>query len=148
MVVRTLGTTDSDLAALAKKHAAVQSKSAEVDRDVAELLRKRRQEMLEYGATNRLAVDGVIEDLPLDDEAALQAAKPVGPGGRVQVDAVNLEARHDVQVKAAMVSGPVTVLVLGGSHDLSASVRKLGAGTTEYIRVTTRRFNEVAAGHD
>jgi hypothetical protein len=34
--------------------------------------------------------------------------------------------------------------VLGGKHDLSASVRRLGGGTTEYIRVTTHLYKEVA----
>jgi hypothetical protein len=77
--------------------------------------------------------------LPLDDAGLLDAAKP-GSGG--EVERVKLEARHDAQVKA-LASGPCSVLVLGGGHDLSASVRRLG-GTAEYIRVTTGRYREFA----
>ncbi len=70
------------------------------------------------------------------------------PDGTVQVEAAKLEARHDVRVKAAMASRPAAVLILSGWHELAASARKLRAGTREYVRVTTRRFKEVAAGHD
>src|SRR5262249_38565372 len=39
--------------------------------------------------------------------------------------------------------GPVAVLVLGGAHDLSASVRAVAPGA-EYLRVTTRRYREAS----
>jgi len=45
-------------------------------------------------------------------------------------------------VKAVMAKGGFGLIVLGGSHDLSDSVRRLGQGRCEYIRVTTRRFKE------
>ena len=80
---------------------------------------------------------------PLDDADLLEGAKPVRPDGTVKIDQARVEARHDGQVKRALASGPCSVIVLGGAHDLSASVRKFGSGTTEYIRVTTRRFKEV-----
>jgi hypothetical protein len=66
------------------------------------------------------------------------------PDGTVGVDAAKLAARHDAKVQLSMASGPVAVIVLGGSHDLSASVRKLGSETTEFVRVTTRRFRKLA----
>jgi hypothetical protein len=70
---------------------------------------------------------------------------PVGPDGKVRADPAPVEARHDAQVRSALASGPCALLVLGGSHDLSASVRRLG-GTTKDIRGTTRRSKEVAEG--
>jgi hypothetical protein len=36
------------------------------------------------------------------------------------------------------------VIVLGGSHDLSASIQRFGGGNCEYLRVTTKRFREIA----
>jgi hypothetical protein len=87
---------------------------------------------------------GEVEVLPLDDAALLEGAKPVRPDGAVGLDAARVEARHDGQVKRALASGTCSVLVLGGAHDLSASVRRLGGGNAEYIRVTTRRFKQVA----
>ncbi len=34
------------------------------------------------------------------------------------------------------------LIALGGSHNLSNSVRRLGAGKCEYLRITTRQFKE------
>jgi hypothetical protein len=68
----------------------------------------------------------------------------VPPGGKVKPDAAKLGARHDAQVRAALASGPCSVLMLGGNHDLSGSVRRLGKGTVEYVQVTTARYNEMA----
>jgi hypothetical protein len=61
----------------------------------------------------------------------------------VRLDPAKTDARHDAQVRLAVASGRCSVLVLGGSHDLSASMRKLGGGV-EYIRVTTARYREIA----
>jgi hypothetical protein len=73
----------------------------------------------------------------------LAAAAEPGTGGKVE--RAKLEARHDAQVKAALASGgPCSLLVLGGGHDLSASVRRLGGGAAEYVRITTRRYREFA----
>jgi hypothetical protein len=56
----------------------------------------------------------------------------------VRLDPAALEARHAGQVKVALASGPVAVLVLGANRDLTASVRRLGGGTAKYLRVTTK----------
>ena len=47
----------------------------------------------------------------------------------IAADEPNVCARHDGQVKRALAAGPCAVLVLGGGHDLSASIRRLGGGT-------------------
>jgi hypothetical protein len=58
-------------------------------------------------------------------------------------DPVKVEARHDAhQVRAALANGFVSVLILGGTHDLSASVQRLAGGTAEYLRVTWERYRE------
>lgn len=102
-----------------------------------------RELTLKYGASGRLAMTGEVEALPLDDDVNLEAAKPVRPDGTVRVDPKRLRVRHDGQVRAALKAGPVSVLVLGGSHDLSRSVRRIGQGTTEYIRVTTKKCRDL-----
>lgn len=43
---------------------------------------------------------------------------------------------------AATAKEPFALIVLGGSHDLSGSVRRVGCGRCEYIQLTTRRFKE------
>jgi hypothetical protein len=42
-----------------------------------------------------------------------------------------VKVRHDGQVKRALASGPCSLVVLAGAHDLSASVPRLGGGNTE-----------------
>jgi hypothetical protein len=66
-------------------------------------------------------------------------AKPA-PGR--PVDAAAQRAREDFQVKAALASGPVSVILLGGGHDLTETVRRTGGVAVEYLRVTTRRYAE------
>jgi hypothetical protein len=39
-----------------------------------------------------------------------------------------LELRHDARVKAVMKEGPVAVIILGGAHDLAASMKWSGGG--------------------
>ena len=70
------------------------------------------------------------------------ATKPVKPDGKVTFDQEQVEKRHDGQVKAVLDNGPVGLIILGGAHDLSKNVRRLGDGKCEYIRVTTRRVEE------
>jgi hypothetical protein len=53
-----------------------------------------------------------------------------------------LKARQDTQVNGVLEKGAFGLIVLGGAHDLSDNVRRLGQGRCEYIRVTTRRFKE------
>ncbi len=55
-----------------------------------------------------------------------------------------LKDRHDAQVKSMLDNGPFGFIILGGSHDLSESVQRLGGGRCEYIRVTTRKYKEFA----
>ncbi len=81
--------------------------------------------------------------LPLDDDGLLDAARPITEKGEVKPDPERVRARQDAQVRAALKSGPVAVIVLGGSHELSESVRA-ASGQCEYLRVTTRRYREVA----
>jgi hypothetical protein len=113
-----------------------------IDKKLDALVHEHRGRLLELGAAGQLAMKEKLEVLPLDEEAALARAKPLTPEGRVVHDAEALEARHDSQVKAALESGPCAFVILGGAHDLSASVRRLGGGQTEYVRVTTGAYRE------
>ena len=36
------------------------------------------------------------------------------------------------------------LMILGGDHDLSESVRRIGGGRCEYVKVTMGRFNQAA----
>jgi hypothetical protein len=118
-------------------------KAKKVEAEIREMIDQHQLRLLELGAAGRLLVAGEIEEvLPLDDGDLLDQANPVTPEGKVRLDPDKVKARQDAQVKAVLNRGAFGLIVLGGAHDLSDSVRRLGQGRCEYIRVTTRRFKE------
>ena len=118
-------------------------KAQAIEAQLLALLEQHKHRLLEMGAAGRLLISGELEDvLPLEDAVALDRAKPVTPSGGVKLDPVKLEARHDAQVRATMKEGRVAVIVLGGSHDLTGSIKRLG-GNCEYLRVTTKRYRDI-----
>jgi hypothetical protein len=120
-------------------------KAEAIEVELVTLLDQHQQRLLEMGAPGRLLIAGELEDvLPLEDAAALEQAKPITPSGKMKHDPQKIEARHDAQVRAVMKEGPVAVIVLGGSHDLTGSIQRIGGGKCEYLRVTTKRFKEIA----
>lgn len=119
--------------------------TGEIEQEIVGLLEQHRLNLLELGTAGRLLVSGEVEEiLPLDDDELLERAKPVRPDGRVELDQKAVEARQDVQVKLALESGPFALIILGGAHDLSASMKRLSGATCEYLRVTTKRYQEFA----
>jgi hypothetical protein len=136
-VMEKLRTTDRELAGLRKQRAGLKGNAEAIDRAIAQLVRGHRQQLLPYGAVGRLTLDQAVDVLPLDDEAALIPALPIRP------DPAKLDARREAQVRAVLASGPVAVVALGASHDLSAAVTKL-SGTVEYVQVTTSAVERFA----
>ena len=91
----------------------------------------------------RLLIGGELTALsPLEDAKALEDAKPVRDGA-LKLDPARRAARNDAQVRELHKAGPVTVIELGGSHDLSAAVKRVANGRCEYLRVTTRRARQL-----
>lgn len=118
-------------------------KAQEIERQLMVMLDEHKGRVLEMGAAGRLLISGELEDvLPLEGNGAMEQANPISPDGGVSFDVELIEARHDAQVKSVLNEGPVAVIVLGGAHDLSASVRRFGE-TCEYLRVTTKRYRDV-----
>jgi len=118
-------------------------KAKKIEGEISNMLDQHRIRLFEIGAPGRLLITGEIEEvLPLEDADTLDKAKPVTRNGSIKLDPATIEARHDAQVKAVMDKGGFGMIVLGGTHDLSDSVRRLGQGRCEYIRITTRRFKE------
>jgi len=117
--------------------------TTKVETEITDMIHQHRLRLLELGAAGRLLIAEEIDEvLPLDDADLLDKAKPITAEGKVKADPAKLMARRDAQVKAVLARGPLALIVLGGAHDLSDSVRRLGGGHCEYIRVTTRRFLE------
>lgn len=115
----------------------------QIEATLLELIGRHQRDLVEFGVPARLLIAGEVREvLPLDDAALLDQAKPITPEGKTKFDPDKMKARHDAQVKAVMDKGGCGLVVLGGAHDLGESVRRLGQGRCEYIRVTTRRFKE------
>jgi hypothetical protein len=120
-------------------------KAKEMVAEITGMLDQHNVHLLELGAPGRLLIAGEIEAvLPLDDADLLEQARPIAPGGKTKFDPAKLKARRDGQVKAVLANGVFGLIVLGGSHVLSDSVRRLGKGRCEYLRVTTRQFKKLS----
>ena len=114
-----------------------------IEREITGMLDQHMAQLLEVGAPGRLLMAGEIDEvMPLDHADLLHQAKPITPEGKLTLDPKRLMARRDAQVKAVLDKGAFGLIVLGGSHDLSHNVRRLGQGRCEYIRVATRRFKK------
>lgn len=118
-------------------------KPQEIERQLLVMLEEHKRRVLEMGAAGRLLISGELENvLPLEDADAFENANPISSDGAVKLDPDKIEARHNAQVKAVLKQGTVAVIVLGGAHDLTESVRR-SAEDCEYLRVTTKRYSEV-----
>ena len=95
------------------------------------------------GAAVRLWLEvDAPEILPVEDKALYEAANPV-VDGRVQWDDEANEAREDAIVRK-LLERPVSVVIMGGGHDLSDNVERL-APEAEYVRVATHEYLRQAA---
>jgi hypothetical protein len=121
------------------------AKAKEVAKEVLGLLERFQLDVLPLGTAGRLLMSGDVEEvLPLDDAKLLEEAKPIGPDGRYHLDPPKLAARHDGQVQAALKGNAFALIILGGSHDLTDSLRGAYGGTCEWLRITTMRYREFA----
>jgi hypothetical protein len=134
----SLRKVDDSLADLVKSRATMRKAVPNIDREIATMTAQHQRHLVELGAAGRLAVERLADVLPLEDDQVFEAGWLTSPNGTVKVDEAKMERRHEAQVKTAMASGPVAVFVLGASHDLTQAVERLGGGTTEYVRVTTK----------
>ncbi len=109
------------------------------------ILTSHRHEMLRIGAVGRLMIAGELKTVvPLEEFQSYQNANPLTQGGSLQFNRAAMEKREDAQVQRLM-QDDVSVVVLGGAHDLSNNLRRLAPGSCRYMTVATRsyaRFSE------
>jgi hypothetical protein len=119
-------------------------KAQAVEKEIAELLEHHRLELLELGAVARLLVSGELSQvLPLDDAALLDAAKPRLKNSEVVPNQAANMARQDGMVRTLVKAGAVAVAILGGAHDLTASMQQVAPPRCEYVRVNVKSYHEV-----
>lgn len=101
------------------------------------LLEQHRHDLLQIGAPGRLMLADQFEEvLPIEDGELLEAANPVGNDGTVRFDGETNERREDAIVRKLLKAGPLSVVVLGGGHDLSDNVPE----DCEYVRIVTKQY--------
>ena len=116
----------------------------DMEANILDLLYGSYWRLVEMGATGRLLVSGEIEEvLPMEDHELLDAANPITSDGQVQFDAEKVQARRDAIVKNVLKAGSFGLMILGGDHDLTDNVKRVGGGKCEYIRVTLKRYKQV-----
>ena len=107
------------------------------DSALGELLAQiHRENKLLIGVAGQLLGSGEIEKvLPAEDAKLMEAANPV-KDGRVKFDTTAIERREDAIVRNVLAAkSRVSVVVLGGSHDLAEDIERIGGGEVEYVRV-------------
>jgi hypothetical protein len=111
------------------------AKAKEITKEVLGLLEGFQLDVLPLGTAGRLLLSGDVEEvLPLDDARLLDEAKPIDLAGRFRLDPAKLSARHDGQVRAALKRGAFALVILGGAHDLTESLRGTYGGNCRQPR--------------
>lgn len=110
-----------------------------LETQVQALIDEGHERYLDLGVGGRLLIEGdQVEVLPLEDEKALNEAKPKLVDGKFTFDAEKVRVREEAMVKNAFSRGPVAVVILGGGHDLSS---RLGS-ECRYVRVTVKGYRD------
>jgi hypothetical protein len=127
----------ADVRSILKDASGERKKKAEdLQKEIQDAAAGLRIPLQEIGAAGRLLLRGQLERvLPLEDAKLLQEAKPV-KDGKIVMDTEKIRRRREAQVKNVFARGPVGVIVLGGSHDLTEQLPK----DAEYIRVFMKSY--------
>jgi len=105
-----------------------------------------RPNVLSLGVPGRLIATGLLKDVrAADTDSTLALTSPIGESGRLRtVPPVAMEQREDHMVQLMRQSGDSCILILGGAHDLTDNVRRLGRGKLGLIVVTTKAYQRHA----
>lgn len=108
------------------------------------ILEMNRHDLLEIGAAGQLYLQGKLgEVLPAEEASALEEANPVSDDGKVVFDEKRNVAREDAVVRTLLKGGPLSVIVMGGAHDLADNAERLSHGTCEVVVVMTKAYRKV-----
>lgn len=102
----------------------------------------RTPNVLSLGVPGRLVARGLIKTVhAADTDATLALTDPLQPDGRLRrVSREAIEKREDHMVKQMLKISGSSIIVLGGAHDLSDNVKRLGEDRVGLIVVTTRGY--------
>ncbi|MFI4852592.1 MAG: hypothetical protein ACIAZJ_26065 [Gimesia chilikensis] len=99
-----------------------------------------RRDCLQMGAAQLLINRQLESVLPLENAEAFEAANPVGKDGKIRFDKSTEEKREDEMVKILMKGLGIKVIVLGGGHDLTGSIKRMKLDSVWYVRVSGKQY--------
>jgi hypothetical protein len=99
----------------------------------------------DYGAVGHLLQTGELREvLPIEEYEAKRAACLISADGKYRIDPEAMERREDAIVKNLLNVEAMSVVVLGGAHDLTDNLGRLAGGCCRYIRVETNAYHEAS----
>ncbi len=108
-----------------------------------------RRELLQIGAVGRLLLNEELHEVsPLEDLEIHRRSNPATPDGRIELNREAIEARENAHVKKLLRREGLSLVVLGGGHNLADNVRELVDGNCQYITVETnwhQRFSSASS---
>ncbi|WP_145096467.1 hypothetical protein [Anatilimnocola aggregata] len=109
----------------------------EVEARLVALVQEQRERRLRIGAAGLLYMKGELERImPLEDEAAFAKANPVTSEGKVVFDDAANDERQDAIAKRIIdAREPVSLIVLGGGHQLSDNFKRSSRTNVQYERI-------------
>lgn len=106
-----------------------------------------RKDLLQMGVAAQLLISKELKAvLPLENAEAFESANPITKDGKIRFDEMADQRREDEMVKILMKKKEISVIVLGGDHDLTDNLKRLKVGAVRYVRVTTKQYEKVRFG--
>lgn len=103
-----------------------------------------RRDLMRLGVPAQLMISNELKSvLPLENSEAFEAANPVSKDGKIKFDEKAEERREDAMIKILQKGQGISVIVLGGGHDLTDNLRRRESGSVHYIRVATNHYDKV-----
>lgn len=107
-----------------------------------------RRDCLQMGAAAQLMFSNELKSvLPLENAEAFEKANPVGKDGKVRFDIDAEEKREDEMIKILMKEKGISVIVLGGGHDLTDNLERMKMDEVRYARVSSKQYERVLKNH-
>ena len=103
-----------------------------------------RRDCLQMGAVAQLMISNELKSvLPLEKAEALEDANPIGNDGKIRFDEKAEEKREDEMLKILLKGQGISIILLGGSHDLTDNMKRMKMDSVRYVRVSSNRYKIV-----
>ena len=103
-----------------------------------------RRDLMQMGAAAQLMISNELNSvLPLESAEAFEAANPVGKDGKIRFDEEAEEKREDAILKILSKGEGISIILLGGGHDLTDNLNRMKMDSVQYVRVSSNHYKIV-----